>query len=209
MVPMSSAEAPQEYARDEQGILLGIACNAIVHGLAHGRPPGVRLDALPASLASERASFVTLNSTGERLRGCIGSLEAYRPLAEDVSQNAWAAAFRDPRFPPLQEEELDGLDIHVSVLSESQPLVFQSEQDLLGLVRPGVDGLILQEQSARGTFLPSVWESLPEPAQFLAHLKLKAGLPADYWSESVRMWRYTTQSFGASAASIRERQAIT
>jgi AmmeMemoRadiSam system protein A len=209
MVPMPSAEAPQEYTHEEQDILLGIACNAIRHGLAHGRPAGVQLDELPASLAADRASFVTLHSPGDRLRGCIGSLEAYRPLAEDVNQNAWAAAFRDPRFPPLQEEELAGLDIHVSVLSESQALHFGSEQELLGLIRPGVDGLILQEQTARGTFLPSVWESLPEPAQFLAHLKLKAGLPADYWSESVRMWRYTTQSFGASAASIRDRQVTT
>jgi AmmeMemoRadiSam system protein A len=209
MVPMPSAEVTQEYTHNERAILLGIACNAIMHGLAHGHPAGVHLDELPASLAADRASFVTLNSPGGRLRGCIGSLEAYRPLAEDVSQNAWAAAFRDPRFPPLQEEELNDLDIHVSVLSESQALVFGSEQELLGLIRPGVDGLILQEQTARGTFLPSVWESLPEPTKFLAHLKLKAGLPADYWSGSVRIWRYTTQSFGASAASILDRQATT
>ena len=146
---------------------------------------------------------------GQQLRGCIGTLEACRPLAEDVSRNAWAAAFRDPRFPPLQESELAGLDIHISVLSEAEPVTFGSEQDLLGRIRPGVDGLILEERSARGTFLPSVWESLPEPEQFLAHLKLKAGLPADYWSASVRMWRYTTQSFGASVASIRGRQVTT
>jgi AmmeMemoRadiSam system protein A len=206
---MSSAEVQQDYPRIEQDTLLDIACTSIIHGLEHGRPFRVSLDALPPSLAAERASFVTLNTTGGQLRGCIGSLEAYRPLAEDVSQNAWAAAFRDPRFPPLHKDELAGLDIHVSVLGESEPLKFDSEQELLGQIRPGIDGLILQDDAARGTFLPSVWESLPDPAQFLAHLKMKAGLPADYWSDSLRVWRYTTQSFGSASSTIRERLSVT
>jgi AmmeMemoRadiSam system protein A len=205
---MSSADLQQDYPRVEQDTLLDIACTSIIHGLDHGKPFRISLDTLPPSLAAARASFVTINTTGGQLRGCIGSLEAYRPLAEDVSQNAWAAAFRDPRFPPLQREELDGLDIHISVLSEAEPLAFDSERQLLGYVRPGVDGLILEDNAARGTFLPSVWDSLPDPAQFLAHLKLKAGLPADYWSDSLRVWRYTTQSFGSASSTIRERLSV-
>ena len=206
---MSSAELQRDYPHDEQDILLELACRSIIHGLEHGRPPKVSLDTLPSSLVAERASFVTLNTDGGQLRGCIGSLEAYRPLAEDVSHNAWAAAFRDPRFPPLEKDELAGLDIHVSVLGEAEPLEFGSEQELLGLLRPGVDGLILEDNAARGTFLPSVWESLPDPAQFLAHLRLKAGLPADYWSDSLRVWRYTTQSFGGASSVIRKRLMVT
>ena len=206
---MSSAELQQDYPHTEQDTLLDVACRSIIHGLEHGQPLKISLATLPPSLAAERASFVTLNTTGSQLRGCIGSLKAYRPLAEDVSQNAWAAAFRDPRFPPLQKAELAGLDIHVSVLGEAKPLTFNSEQELLGLLRPGVDGLILEDNAARGTFLPSVWDSLPEPVQFLAHLKQKAGLPADYWSDSLRVWRYTTQSFGSSSSVIRERLTAT
>ena len=202
MAPMPSTDLPREYSPAEQNSLLGIACKSIRHGLEHGRPARVSLDTLPESLLAERASFVTLNTIGGQLRGCIGSLEACRPLAEDVSHNAWAAAFRDPRFSPLSEEEYPGLDIHVSVLSEAEPLAFSSEQELLDLIRPGIDGLVLEDSTARGTFLPSVWESLPEPAQFLAHLKLKAGLPADYWTDSLRVWRYTTQSFGGAALEI-------
>jgi AmmeMemoRadiSam system protein A len=199
----------REYGPVEQDLLLGIACSSILHGLEHGRPAVPDAEGLPDALRAERASFVTLNTAGQQLRGCIGTLEACRPLAEDVSRNAWAAAFRDPRFPPLQESELAGLDIHISVLSEAEPVTFGSEQDLLGRIRPGVDGLILEERSARGTFLPSVWESLPEPEQFLAHLKLKAGLPADYWSDEIRIWRYSTQSFGAASDVIRARLQLT
>ncbi len=208
-MPMSSAELQQDYPRTEQDTLLDLACISIIHGIEHGQPFRVSLDTLPPSLAAKRASFVTLNTTGGQLRGCIGSLQAYRPLAEDVSQNAWAAAFRDPRFPPLQRQELDALDIHVSVLSEAEPVAFDSEQELLDCLRPGVDGLILEDNAARGTFLPSVWDSLPDPAQFLTHLKLKAGLPADYWSDSLRVLRYTTQSFGSASSAIRERLSVT
>ena len=208
-MPMSSAELQQDYPRAEQDTLLELACRSIIHGLEHGCPPKVSLDTLPSSLVAERASFVTLNTNDGHLRGCIGSLQAYRPLAEDISHNAWAAAFRDPRFPPLEKEELAGLDIHISVLGEAEQLEFGSEQVLLGLLRPGVDGLILEDDAARGTFLPSVWTSLPDPAQVLAHLRLKAGLPADYWSDSLRVWRYTTQSFGSPSSVIRERLTAT
>jgi len=120
-------------------------------------------------------------------------LEARRPLAEDVVQNAFAAAFGDPRFPPVTEPEVDKLDIHISVLSPLEEMHFASEADLLRQIRPGIDGLVLEDGPYRGTFLPAVWESLPDKRDFLRHLKIKAGLPPDYWSNTLRVWRYTTE----------------
>jgi len=148
---------------------------------------------LPLNAAG--ASFVTLH-IGEELRGCIGSLQAHRPLICDVAENAFSAAFRDPRFPPLKEAELKNISLDISVLSQAERVVFDSEQDLLNGIRPGVDGLILKDGNYRGTFLPSVWESLPDAGQFLKHLKLKAGLPSDHWSDTLEVWRYTTECFG-------------
>jgi AmmeMemoRadiSam system protein B/AmmeMemoRadiSam system protein A len=176
----------------QQRQLLELARASIRHGLDHGRPLPVDLASLPQPFKIPRASFATLEIDGQ-LRGCIGSLEAHRPLAEDIAHNAYAAAFQDPRFPPLRESELARLDIHLSLLTPAEPMVFQSEQDLLSQLRPGVDGLILVEGGRRGTFLPSVWEQLPNPVEFLEHLKLKAGLPKGYWSDSLKVYRYTSE----------------
>lgn len=187
------------YSASERALLLRVAHASIANGLQTGKPLAVMAADYPAPLTEQRASFVTLTHAGE-LRGCIGSLEARRMLVEDVASNAFAAAFRDPRFPPLQMQEFAVLDIQVSVLGTPEPVAFASEQELLENLRPGVDGLIMEEKHARGTFLPSVWESLPQPEDFLRHLKLKAGLPADYWSATLRVWRYTTESFSAPAA---------
>lgn len=129
------------------------------------------------------------------LRGCIGSLEAYQSLVLDVNQNAFAAAFRDPRFPAVSSSEFEHLEIHISVLSPPEPMRVASEEDLLQQLRPGIDGLIIASRGRRATFLPSVWSQLAEPQQFLLHLKHKAGLPSDYWSEDMEAWRYTTLSF--------------
>ncbi len=175
--------------------LLDIARHSINHGLEHGRALAVRIEDFEQLLQTEGASFVTLH-LNHKLRGCIGSLEAYRPLLRDVSDNAFAAAFRDPRFSPLTALESKPLAIHISVLTAAEAINFTSEQELLSLIRPGIDGLILEESKHRGTFLPSVWESLPEPDLFLAHLKQKAGLPAKYWSDSIKISRYQTESFG-------------
>ncbi len=159
-------------------------------GTGPGRvPPSVDL---PDELQEKRATFVTLEIHG-RLRGCIGRLEACRPLAEDVAANAVSAAFDDPRFPPLSKEEFEKLDLHISILSPPEEMQFESEADALAQIRPGIDGLILQEGGRRGTFLPSVWEQLPDRDTFWAHLKMKAGLPADYWSDSIRLFRYTAE----------------
>jgi uncharacterized protein len=202
MAPMSSTDDRRELTAGEREILLRIACQSIRSGLETRHPAAISVDDIPARLSARRASFVTLHAE-EKLRGCIGSLEPRTSLAEDISFNAYAAAFRDTRFQPLQAGELDTLSLEISVLSRPEILDFDSESSLLGVVRPGIDGLILQEHDFRSTFLPSVWKSLPDPAQFLGHLKLKAGLATGYWSASIRVWRYTTESFGASVPAIR------
>jgi len=190
MVPMPSNKC--SLSEEQQRYLMDLAWQSIRHGLTHRRPITVDLASLAPELKTLRATFVTLQKQGE-LRGCIGRLEAARPLAEDIAENAYAAAFQDPRFQPLQQSELEGLEIHLSLLTPSEPMAFTSEQDLLDQLRPGEDGLILAEGSRRGTFLPSVWEQLPTARQFLEHLKLKAGLPASYWSNSIKAWRYQTE----------------
>jgi AmmeMemoRadiSam system protein A len=150
----------------------------------------------PAWLDESAATFVTLTLHGQ-LRGCIGSLEAHRSLYDDVTQNARAAAFRDPRFPPLAADELPAVRIEVSVLTAPQPFPFSSEADALRRLRPGIDGVILQHGRRRATFLPQVWEQLPEPHEFLAHLKLKAGLPADFRADDMRLAVYQVEKFRA------------
>ena len=178
----------------ERRILLDVARSSIRHGLDRGSRLEIDPADYPAALQAQRASFVTLHLEDE-LRGCIGHLEAVEPLVADVADNAFSAAFKDPRFPALRAAELAGLHIHISVLSPAEPMQFHSEADLLRQLRPGVDGLILEDGWARGTFLPSVWESLPEPREFLTHLKRKAGLPMSHWSDRLRIYRYTTESF--------------
>ena len=140
------------------------------------------------------ATFVTLTQSNE-LRGCIGSLQAYCPLIEDVRNNAVSAAMRDPRFMPLTANELSGVAIEVSLLSELQPLNFSNEGDVLSQLHPGVDGIVLEYGHHRSTFLPQVWESLPQPQQFLAQLKLKARLPESFWSEGIVLFRYTVSKW--------------
>jgi len=190
--PNNSSE--NGLGEEERILLHKVARASIEHGIETGRPLTVDIARYPHPLREPRATFVTLNEHG-RLRGCIGSLEAVRPLVEDVAHNAYAAAFSDPRFPSLQARELADLDVHISVLSPAAPMSFASEEDLIRQLRPGVDGLILEDGYHRGTFLPAVWESLPDAHDFLQHLKLKAGLPADYWSDSIRLSRYVTETF--------------
>ncbi len=151
---------------------------------------------LPRSdwLEQPGATFVTLTLNG-RLRGCIGSLEAHRALYDDVCHNAVAAAFRDPRFPPLRREEFAQVVIEVSLLGTPEPLPSGNETDVLSRLRAGRDGVILEYGHSRATYLPQVWAQLPEPSDFIAHLKEKAGLPADFWSGDIRLSRYGVQKF--------------
>lgn len=148
----------------------------------------------PDWLDGEAATFVTLTQHGQ-LRGCIGTLEAHRPLVEDLEHNARAAAFGDPRFPPLVEEELDHTQVEVSILSKPEPILFMDESDALAQLRPGIDGVIMESGWHRATFLPQVWQQLPDPVQFMAHLKQKAGLSTGYWSDELRLYRYTVEKF--------------
>jgi AmmeMemoRadiSam system protein A len=165
--------------------LLQIARNAIARqlGLPCGQDPQIE------ALERPGASFVTLTCHGE-LRGCIGTLEAHRPLGEDVRENAVAAAFRDPRFAPLRAEEFDSVRVEVSLLTEPVFMQFAGEDDALAQLRPGRDGVILFYNCQRATFLPQVWENLPQPRHFMAQLKRKAGLPADFWHPNVMLARY-------------------
>ncbi len=177
---------------DQQHHLLALARRAITFGVECGGR--LRHEETDPALCTPAATFVTLNLDGE-LRGCIGSLQAHRPLAQDVIENAYAAAFRDPRFTPVNAKELGQLDIHISILSATKPMQFRDEQDLLRQLRPGIDGLVLEDGHHRGTFLPQVWEALPAPADFLSQLKRKAGLPPHYWSPTLQVERYTVESF--------------
>jgi len=190
---MPSTES-ESLTTESRQTLLRLARESIAHGLASGRSVRVDPDDFAPELREERAAFVTLKAHGE-LRGCIGHLEAVQPLVQDVAENAFSAAFRDPRFPPLQDHELPALSIEISVLTPAKKIPFHSEADLLHKIEPGLDGLILRAGRARGTFLPSVWESITEPREFLRHLKMKAGLGPDFWSEDLEVWRYRTESF--------------
>lgn len=189
-----SSTSSIEFAPVERDTLLMIARESIERGL-HGERTKVKPSDFNGVLADERASFVTLNQSGG-LRGCIGTLEAHQPLVLDVSDNAFSAAFRDPRFPRLTLAELPQLTIHISVLTPATPMTFDSEANLIEQLQPGVDGLILTRGFQRGTFLPSVWESLPDARDFLQQLKRKAGLPVDFWSDDIQVERYTTVSIG-------------
>lgn len=171
---------------EELGIsLLSVARNAIDarFGIATPRPPP------NPELEEPGATFVTLTQDGS-LRGCIGSLEAYRPMVEDVAENAVSAAFQDTRFAPLSRREWVTTRIEVSLLEPSVAMAFADEDEAIALLRPHIDGLILTHGRRRATFLPQVWESLPSPRQFLAHLKLKAGLPAEFWDDDIALARY-------------------
>jgi len=176
---------------EARATLLGVARAALADAVAARPfvpPPGP----FEGRLGEPGASFVTLHSDGA-LRGCIGSITPRRPLAEDVAEDARAPALEDRRFPPLAAAELDGLEIEISVLSPLEPLDAGSRAGLLAALRPGVDGLLIEEGAHRATFLPAVWRQLPEPELFLAHLERKAGLAALRFGAATRVSRYTVE----------------
>ena len=183
-----------ELSPADRETLLNIAQASIWYGLQEGQPLAVDAARMSAALREPGASFVTLRIEDE-LRGCIGSVETRRPLATDVAENAFHAAFHDPRFPPLQPFEFSLLEIHISVLSPLTPISFSSEADLIQQIQPGVDGLVLTYGSQRGLLLPAVWENVPDAGLFLQYLKKKAGLPARFWSHDLQVERFTAQEF--------------
>lgn len=191
--PEQAEQAPESMAKPLRQRLIQTARESIFSALT-SRDFSLRLEEFPESLTRERASFVTLNRQGQ-LRGCIGSLSAHQPLVSDVAHNARAAAFKDPRFRPLTLDEYHDVEVHISVLSPPEPMDIASREDLLRTLRPGIDGLVIEEGSQRATYLPSVWEQLADPETFVAELRRKAGLSPEGWSPSTRVFRYTTEEF--------------
>ena len=187
--------------RDLGNALLGIARSGIAEEL--GLP--WRGAASHAALGQAGATFVTLKRAGE-LRGCIGSIRPVRPLGVDVRANAIAAAFGDPRFPPLAVFEFEVVTVEVSLLSATERIEVADEGDLVARLRPGLDGLILEYGPRRATFLPQVWDGLPDPREFLAALKRKAGLPQDFWSPQMNVSRYDVTKWVESEFALNELQ---
>ena len=178
---------------EEDGLrLVELARATIVHELGQGPRPSV-----PEGpwFGDPGATFVTITRDG-RLHGCIGTLAPRRPLVVDVQHNALAAAFEDPRSEPYRAEWLPRMGVEVTLLGPLQPIEFSGQEELLTKVVPGLDGLVLRWGVYRGTFLPQVWESLPEPREFLEELKMKAGLHRDFWGEGVEIFRFRVQKWG-------------
>lgn len=165
---------------DEQKMLLRLAREALENGVRHQKLQPLDDTSLTPRLREEGASFVTLTVRGQ-LRGCIGALEPYQPLAQDVREHSVAAALEDPRFPPVSERELNGIEIEVSRLTRPIPLDYKDADDLLSKLRPHVDGVILRDAFRRATFLPQVWEKIPDRAEFLDNLCYKMGASPDLW----------------------------
>jgi uncharacterized protein len=179
----------------ERDILLRIARESIQYAVKGESLPPLDLKSMPDPLREHGASFVTLTIGGE-LRGCIGTLEAYQPLAEDVREHAVAAALDDPRFLPVKEGELSRIHIEVSRLSAPRPLEYASGDDLPGRLNPHVDGVILKDGARRATFLPQVWEKIPDPADFLDQLCLKMGARRTAWHDGyLQVFTYQVEEF--------------
>lgn len=195
-VPGEGPASPEGavLSAENRSVLRDIAMDSIRIGLKDRHPLGVDADAFPEELRKPGAVFVTLELEGS-LRGCIGSCQARRPLVEDVAENAYAAAFLDPRFPPLRPAEFPEIEVHLSLLTPPERLDVNTREELLRTLRPGVDGLLLEDPPKRSTFLPQVWAMLPEPEDFLQELLVKAGLPRTYWSENLRVYRYSVVEF--------------
>jgi AmmeMemoRadiSam system protein A len=184
-----------KLTREEQQTLLRLAREAMVCGVRGEKLPPLDLSSLSQNLREPGASFVTLTVRRE-LRGCIGALEAYQPLVEDVREHAIAAALEDPRFPPVREDELSGISIEVSRLTRPVQLQYKDADDLLSKLRPNVDGVILKDGYRRATFLPQVWEKLPRPSEFLDHLCYKMGASPNLWrSKHLDVFIYQVEEF--------------
>lgn len=184
------------------GILLALARSTLDEALHHSAStiPAVNLSESERDwLAGDAAVFVTLRQD-DRLRGCIGSIRAYRPLIDDIRGNALSAAFSDPRFSPLKAEELERIEIEISLLSGLEDLHFASQSEAHSLLRPGVDGIVLRWRHRTATFLPQVWEQLPTPRRFLAGLKQKAGLAKDFWDKEIQLQRFTVHKWSEAEA---------
>jgi AmmeMemoRadiSam system protein A len=166
------------YTQEQKRALISISRSSIQHGFQLGQSETINIEIYDSDLQAIRATFVTLKVSGS-LRGCIGTIEARYPLAKSVAEYAHAAAFRDPRFKPLSEDEFDKITLSISILTPAEPIEFDSEAQLLQQLNPGVDGLIIESGQRSATFLPAVWESLPDAEEFLSQLKAKAQIGPD------------------------------
>lgn len=182
---------PDQAILDKHGTrLLQLMARSIRYGFDSETPPKLAVGSFAEELRQDRATFVTLERNG-RLRGCIGSIVSNRPLVLDLVENAFRAAFRDPRFRKLTPEEAEGLTLSLSILSPMTVMQFEDEDDLLNQLNPGIDGLMIQDGHMRAVFLPQVWEELPDRRDFLMRLKAKAGMMPKHWSPGFKAWRYT------------------
>jgi AmmeMemoRadiSam system protein A len=205
MAPSLSADT--QVGPGEAEVLLDIAEDAIVDGL-HDRPPAAPpVSALPRSLQEPRGIFVTL-TVGGKLNGCIGTITGTEPLGHGVARHAWSAAFADPRLPSLRRDDYERLRIELSLLSPLSPVSAASRVDLLATLRPGLEGLVIAAGARQAVFLPSVWEQLPDPDDFLDHLQAKAGMPPRWWPPGMRGYRFTAQKFARAAGARGDRSRV-
>ena len=186
--------------KEEKKILLQIARNAVESAAKGERLETIDLEHLPEKCRRNGASFVTLTRFTE-LRGCIGAIEAYQPLAIDVQVHAAGAAVNDYRFQKVSPSEVDTIEIEISCLSPKQPIMYQDSEDLIAQLVPGIDGIVMVSGTQRATFLPQVWEKLPDPKEFLSHLSMKMGYRPDAWAiMNFEIYRYRVEKFGEKEA---------
>lgn len=184
----------QRLKETDKWLLLHTARESVHEGLRTDRPFAPELHEYPEHLLLACSSFVTLIQDNN-LRGCIGCFRTERPLVQDIAANAFTAAFRDSRFAPLTHRDLNDIEIEVSLLTPPARISVASEQEALERLSVGKDGLILEVGHYSAVFLPTAWRQLPDPRQFLQQLKVRAGLPADYWSAHIKLSRYRALSF--------------
>ena len=175
------------YTQEQKRILVSTARSSIQHGLQSGNPETIQIDNYAYELQDNRAIFITLK-IARSLRGCIGTLEAKSPLIKNVAEYAYAAAFRDPRFKPLNQNEFQKIILSISILTPAESIQFNSDSDLIQQLNPNIDGLIIQSGHRSATFLPAVWDSLPVAKDFLSQLKVKARIPPQ--ENLAEAWRY-------------------
>jgi uncharacterized protein len=201
MEPSLSPEAVSSLGEADVDTLFALADLGVRAGLAGKPAPTVDRELLAPALRQPAAVFVTLEVAGE-LNGCIGTIEPDEPLGAAVPRLAWAAAFDDPRLPALTRDEYEALEIKLSILTPMTPLPATTEEEVVAALRPGVDGLLIRKGAANATFLPAVWQKLPDPVTFVRHLEAKAGLLPGRWLPGTRAWRYTSTEYRRRAVDI-------
>lgn len=187
---------PEQHLSDtERSLLLSLARQSIENCINNRPLPKLDPSQLTLRLQQEGASFVTLTIKGY-LRGCVGALEPYQSLADDVREHAIAAAFQDYRFPPVQPAEIRDIQIEISYLTKPVKMNYEDSAELIGRLRPNIDGVVLRDGMRRATFLPQVWEKIPDAEEFLEQLCMKMGSPPDLWRrKKLEVFTYQVEEF--------------